>query len=170
MIEIVGEPGLGKSFLLNRVLRRGAERAVAVSARPQDLLKPFGVLEGLLRRVSPVEVERPFERRSDVRGEAELIAWGERICAALRRRLAEEPALFVVDDLQWADAWSLKAMEVLRAEGVRFLVARRPGVGAPTADYSIKLRPLRVAQRRSRAGAADRRQSLPCGPAARRAA
>ena len=142
MIEIVGEPGLGKSFLLNRVLRRGAERAVAVSARPQDLLKPFGVLEGLLRRVSPVEVERPFERRSDVRGEAELIAWGERICAALRRRLAEEPALFVVDDLQWADAWSLKAMEVLRAEGVRFLVARRPGVGAPAADYSIKLRPL----------------------------
>jgi hypothetical protein len=141
MVEIVGEPGLGKSFLLNCVLRRGPGRVIATSARPQDLLKPFGVLENLLRRAAPTEVERAFDS-ADRHGEAELIAWGERIRAALRRRLAEGPALFVVDDLQWADAWSLKAMEALRAEGLRFLVARRPGIGAPLADRSIKLHPL----------------------------
>lgn len=142
MVEIVGEPGFGKSFLLNLIVLREGRRTVATSARPQDLLKPFGVLEGLLRRASPTEIERAVDRPSDMRGEAELIAWGERLCAALRRRLAEEPVVFVVDDLQWADAWSLKAMEVLSSEGVRFLVARRPGLGAPAADHSIKLRPL----------------------------
>ncbi|WP_160296884.1 AAA family ATPase [Sphingomonas sp. ERG5] len=142
LIEIVAEPGLGKSHLLGRFADRWPERAITTAARPQAVLEPYRVLRDLLLSAATSGEDRALCRRPAMAGEAALIAWGDRICAALRRGIATRPTLLIIDDLQWADALSLKAMASLYESGARFLVARRPGKAPLAADRNITLAPL----------------------------
>jgi len=141
-VELVGDPGLGKTYLLRRLTAVAAHRVAAVSVRPQDVLEPYRTLRSLLRAVAATDADRALCDHRAPTGEAALIAWGEEICAALRGRSADDPLLLAIDDLQWADTWSVKMLESLRGERISLLVARRSGRAPLLVDRSIVLRPL----------------------------
>lgn len=131
---IVGEPGTGKSTLLEAAGKMAAGRAEVAEAKgsPSEADLPFAYIEqvfGPLATGVPVAhgAEDPLARRAVVHSLAR---------ARMRERAAQGPLLVVLDDLQWADPDSLRAVAYLarrnRGMPVALIGAARawPGLAA----------------------------------------
>ena len=145
---VAGEAGLGKSRLIGD-FAQAQPGALAVDARPGDARVPHTLLSRLLRLVlarlrGPLahevaaelahllpELGRAAPRRDA--GNARLVAALE---SALRQALADGVAGLVVDDLQFADAASVEAMQRLAGArlGLRWIVAFRAHELEPAAQ------------------------------------
>ncbi len=148
-VQIVGEPGIGKSRLLAELGRRGEDRGYLVlsgSAAEFERDIPFGVmvdalndyfgsLEPALLRALDEDVPRelaavfpalPREPNGAVSGGegAERYRLHYAVRAVLERLAARQPVLLALDDLHWADTASIEMLShLLRRFRGRLLVA-----------------------------------------------
>lgn len=131
VLTIEGEAGLGKSRLLRRVARGldgfDVHRAYGEPDAP-DIA--FSTLRELTAATGMAEPVNTFQSVSE-------------LLALVDERQRERPLAFLIDDLQWADAESVRALAGLlrRAEGDRLLVAvaTRP-LGRAHAEWQRMLR------------------------------
>ena len=152
-VLIIGEPGSGKSRLLEEAASRaGIETQLHVVGYETERQVPLAAATPLLRKLADVP---KHGARIDalVFGEQETTdALGSlRIFEAAFRALRElTPALLVFDDVQWADDLSLSLCHyLLRAardtdEGLALLAAGRPSPAAAAFDSEtvLELGPL----------------------------
>lgn len=150
IILVEGEPGIGRTRLLEEAARRAADEGFAVVAadtapelrRSADL----GLLLSALREPGPPPRPAGGQDRA-----------AERLRAALERRARSTSLLVVLDDLQWADPAMLLALRTLpirvTSSPVRWILARRTGCGGVELDrlflrlqaegaVMLRLRPL----------------------------
>ena len=166
---LVGEPGIGKTFLWEAGVGAARQRGLRVlSARGSgaETGLSFGALIDLLDRVGSEELvglpppQRQALEAALLRAEstgttpdAQAIAVG--FLNTLRSLAGREAVLVAVDDIQWLDAASADALAFaarrLEAEPVLFLLARRPGSASSVeralgerVATSLEVRPLSI--------------------------
>lgn len=143
---LVGEPGIGKSRLVEQLAARAGERGfqVAVGRCSQDDGAPplwpwVSLLHGLVEsRGGALDAELeaalsgagPAVQHDGGAGVAAFRTW-QSIAAAVTSAAADAPVLLVLDDLHWADTATLRALNHLlstAAPGPRLAVVatRRP--------------------------------------------
>ena len=145
---VAGEAGLGKSRLVGD-FAQAEPGALAVDARPGDARVPHTLLSRLLRlllaRLSgPLAHESAAELahllpelgRATPRRDASHARLGAALESALRQALADGVSGLVVDDLQFADAASVEALQQLADAGLglRWVVAFRAHELEPAAQ------------------------------------
>ena len=145
---VAGEAGLGKTRLVSD-FAHAEPGALAVDARPGDARVPHTLLSRLLRGLLarlreplPGEVAGelahllPELGRAAPRGQAGSTRFAAAVESALRQGQAEGVSGLVVDDLQFADAASVEAMQRLAGAGLglRWIVAFRAHELAPAAQ------------------------------------
>ena len=139
-LVLVGEPGIGKSALLEETVRRArGVRVVRASGVESEGKLPYA---GLLTLTRPVAGLVPSLPEPQAHALTAALALGSAppadplaVCAATLGLLAaaaeDEPVLAVVDDAQWLDAESAQAIGFaarrLADEGVAILLALREG-------------------------------------------
>ena len=158
-LSITGEPGIGKSVLLEWAVdvAAGAGHRVLL-ARGSEAARThgFGVLSDLLAGVDlestsldpPLrralaaallreEPTAPIDARAVVRGAGELFA-----------RLAHDPLLIAVDDVQWCDPESAQVLARLAREAtpIRYLLTRREGQPMTPVESALRRRALEVVE------------------------
>lgn len=114
-VLVVGDPGTGKTRLVDAALATAAElgMATAVGRCSQDDGAPplwpwYALLEGLgIDR--PPELDRP-DREDDSGAAERAFAVQDALARAVRRRAGNGPVLLVVEDLHWADTRTLRAL------------------------------------------------------------
>jgi hypothetical protein len=148
VVWLLGEPGQGKSRLLDEIRRELPAGTLRVAARPGDAAVPLALLIRLLRSVlhaQPTLVARLAQ--TPLRAPLGLLlpelapglAWpsdGDRLLlqSAVEHLLREAAVAFVLlDDLHYADAASCALLQAaLAGDAVlttRWVVAQRPGEG-----------------------------------------
>lgn len=131
VLVIEGEPGLGKSRLLKR-LSHGLDGFEVHRAygEPDAPDVAFSTLRELTASTTVAEPVNAFQAVSE-------------LLALVDERQRERPLAFLIDDLQWADAESVRALAGLmrRSEGDRLLlaVASRP-LGRAHSEWQRMLR------------------------------
>jgi DNA-binding NarL/FixJ family response regulator len=163
-LAMSGEPGIGKTTLWRYGIERGRASGFRVLVtRPAEDEMPLA-LSGLVDLFERVELDGAVLRAGDdpfVRGRAVL--------EEVRRLAADGPALIAVDDVQWLDSASARALRYalrrLDSEPVGVLAASRPGIEDPLAaaqalppgrSETLQLGPLSLgALRRVLAGTVD---------------
>ncbi|WP_328418206.1 AAA family ATPase [Micromonospora sp. NBC_00389] len=138
VLVIKGEPGVGKSALLDHAVRAADGASVLRGAGVEtDVELPFAALHLLLHPALDRLDALPGPQAAALRGAFGLapVAKADRFLVGLATlsllsELAEErPLLAVVDDAQWLDQASAAALVFasrrLQSEGVAFLVAAR---------------------------------------------
>jgi DNA-binding CsgD family transcriptional regulator/TPR repeat protein len=135
---LVGEPGIGKSRLLDEAERRSAgERILRFSGYEPESSVPLAAASSLLRRLVAASEDRTFlgllDPDADVGGLDSI-----RIFESVHRQLSRlRPAALFVDDLQWVDSLSIALCHFLvraaigSGRGLALVVASRP---SPIAD------------------------------------
>ncbi|MBV9366009.1 MAG: AAA family ATPase [Solirubrobacterales bacterium] len=135
MVQIVGEPGIGKSRLMAEVCRRGEDRGYLVlDGRAAEFERdiPFGLIvdalndylgslepallraldEGLLAELASVFPSLPrYDRiapRRDYNAERYRLHYAIR--NLLERLTARQPMVLALDDIHWADAASVEVL------------------------------------------------------------
>ena len=158
-LELIGEPGIGKSALFDVILSEArSRRFVVLQARPSQAETPlaFAVLGDLLRNITDLgalpppqarAMEAALGRRSDDAAPTSTHALGAGLAGLLGALAAAGPTLLAVDDMQWVDAASADvlafALRRLPATNTVALVARRPGGPSHfTADEQLELAAL----------------------------
>ncbi|WP_031469667.1 helix-turn-helix transcriptional regulator [Sciscionella sediminilitoris] len=147
VLVLRGEPGIGKSALLDHVARVGAEkfRVIRASGSEFEGELPFAALHQLC-----VPVLGYLDRVSDSYRDALMVAFGlaegapERFriglaaLALLAEASAQGPLVCLVDDAHWMDAASAKALTFLArriaAEPIAMIFAAREQDGAAWLD------------------------------------
>lgn len=132
-----GEPGIGKSALLEH-LRRSASgfRTLGASGAEFEMELPFAALHQLLAPVTDGLAALPGPHRTALRGAfglesgaADPFLVGVGSLGLLTETAAERPLLCVIDDAQWLDRASAKALAFLArrvaAEPVALVFAAR---------------------------------------------
>jgi DNA-binding CsgD family transcriptional regulator len=99
VLLVEGEPGTGKSLLLEEAVRAAATRGLSFAAGRAHELGPSAPAEPLLSALG----ERPVQ-------EAWIV---ERMRASLEKRAGAGPVLVSLDDLHWADPATLAALQML---------------------------------------------------------
>ena len=148
-LVIVGEPGIGKSALLEDTRdRAGDMQVLAARGVESESELPFAALHQLLRPALEHIDELPQPQAAALRGalglEVEEGSAQERFlifaaCLSLLSELAERrPVLCLVDDAHWLDAGSADALRFvvrrLDAEGIVMLFGAREGEGFDATD------------------------------------
>ncbi len=144
IVVVRGEPGIGKSSLLDHAVDRAVRRGFAVrratftvvsEQTAHGLLWEWFGAEAYADAVAPV-FDGPAEMlRGVLRGErtAEPVALTYAAQWAISGLDEEQPLLLAVDDLQWADAASRRLLTTLAArlltERVAIVIAARPDPG-----------------------------------------
>ncbi len=144
VVVVDGPPGIGKSTLLDQLRRSvGSQQLadiVSVTAEPAEAGLAFGVLSGVLAGLDPAA---PF---AAVPAGADAFAVG---LTLLTRLGGAGPArLLVVDDVQWADAASLRsllfALRRLRGERLLAVLSVRTGDAVPDDLARLQAHPATV--------------------------
>lgn len=133
-----GEPGIGKTSLLDSVVEDGAAAGFAVArgkAEDLDAVAPLSTLMASLRPLLPATALEQLAVRYDQR------LWlVEQLAGHLEARALAAPVLVSVDDVQWADQLSLFALRVLparlRSSPVLWVLASRDEHGGPAAEIA----------------------------------
>lgn len=145
---VVGEPGLGKTRLLEEtvaVARQRGFRIVRGQAHEADRSRPYGVwreaLGGFGAGASPVDDDGGQDRTARERYLSEV---SERLLGAGG---GEEPVLVAVDDVQWCDAASADLIQTLfrsgRGRPLLVMMTARSGELADNPQVLQLLRSLR---------------------------
>ncbi|MCC2278054.1 AAA family ATPase [Streptomyces sp. ET3-23] len=146
LVGVHGPPGIGRSALLDRaaaLAERAGVRTVAAQACREETDLPHGVAEQLHAALGTGR--QPAD-----------------LCRALLAAAREQPLLVVVDDVQWADTPSLRALQALarRLAGTSLmLLTARSDALPPGPDDRIEPCPLTD-------GHAVARHTLDLGPLA----
>jgi len=150
-LVIEGEPGIGKSALWRTIVDEAmATGRRVLASRPSELEADLShasltdLLGPVADEIRPI-LSPPQHRALDIAllaadpdtEPADLRALGTAFQAGLRHLASEEPVIVAVDDLQWTDTASARALNFaarrLVDERVGFIVARRSGPGSPVA-------------------------------------
>ena len=162
VVAVVGETGVGSSSLIRALspevrLRGGS--LVTAACREQHLPEPYAVWNKVLRAVRRLPVkstrqwrelpllEASLERASDeqTRGGSKMRLL-EELADFLRLAAQQRPLLFLLDDMQWADAASWDALEYLtpQLESERILFALTIRTGEQSDDALERWAQLRT--------------------------
>lgn len=152
-VQLIGEPGIGKSRLVRELRRRAAERgfvcAEAFCSQDEGAppLWPWVALLDALARQTGADVP-------DLRGtEGSQFELWEAIAGAVHAAVAQHPVLLTVDDIHWADPSTVRALRHLVDVTARgrlvITTARRPypepaGAQAGLADAFARRHCLRI--------------------------
>ncbi len=154
VLVLRGEPGIGKSALLDHAAERAGEehRLIRVTGVESEADLPFAGLHLLLAPALdrlpalPAPQRRALENAfglADV-GPADRLLTGLATLALLAELAADRPLVCLVDDAQWLDRASAEALLLaarrLDREGVVLLFAARDGEGAFAAPGLPELR------------------------------
>lgn len=144
-VRFEGEPGIGKSTVWREGIRRAADRGIGVLvARPSEVETGYAYagLGDLLAEVDDAILMRiPEPQRLVVRaalllsqapgGAIDERTVGAGLLSTLRVLAEEQPRLIAVDDVQWLDLPSARALAFaarrLRGERIGICVTARPG-------------------------------------------
>jgi class 3 adenylate cyclase/RecA/RadA recombinase len=173
VVEIVGEPGAGKSRLAVELLAScGALEPVVVIGDPTSARTPFGSLRnGLRRRVGPARARRhdlaPLFRPPNADAPPMTEQAQRRLHEALIDALDDNTALvLVVDDAQWLDDASRALLTAIAAasndRGWLLCITRRTGSEPLAAPPAVRVHRLRL---RALSGAAVRAIAREATPA-----
>lgn len=159
VVLLVGEPGIGKTHLLQSVVALAGMRfhVLHASGREREQHLPFQLLAEAIRsaRVPPDELRRAAGTYVDTLNElvpelesTPTTGWSNELPQVTRRRVLEgalsmlrklseqRPLLVALDDLHWADPSSLDALVFcarrLRSSAVLWIGAARPGESEQT--------------------------------------
>ncbi len=135
LLQLIGEPGIGKSRLLAELCRRGEERGhLVLEGRAAEFERdiPFGLIvdalndylgslepallrsldESLLTELAAVFPALPSQYRGDASGGegAERYRLHYAVRSLLERLTARQPMLLALDDVHWADAASVELL------------------------------------------------------------
>jgi DNA-binding CsgD family transcriptional regulator len=144
---IEGEPGIGKTTLLDQLLAAARERGYAVlSCRPTrsemdlsyvGLVELFDPLDAPAVAALPAPQARVLNmvlRREEPDGTFDRLSLGVAVVAAVRALTADRPVLLAVDDAQWLDHPTARtlafAVRRLAGAAVRVAVVRSPVRGS----------------------------------------
>jgi ATP/maltotriose-dependent transcriptional regulator MalT len=121
-VLVSGEPGIGKTRLVEQAARTAAERGLRVLWATCWEGDGVPALWPWTRLVPEFEWHRGTPARGTGEDRFRLF---EDVTALLRRTAAERPLLLVIDDLQWADTASLLLLRFVahHLRGTRLLVA-----------------------------------------------
>ena len=130
VVLIEGPAGMGKTALVDRFVQLEDDiRVLRASGEPWEALVPYGVVDQLTRGagVTPARILAGRERALPV---DEPIGVGGRLLDLLGQLDAKRPVVLVIDDAQWADLDSLRALlfalRRLVADPVLALLTVRP--------------------------------------------
>jgi DNA-binding CsgD family transcriptional regulator len=145
VLVLTGEPGVGKSALLEAAAGRAAGmRVLRAAGTEHEAELPFSGIHELLQPVLGLTGDLPGPQAAALRGAlaisdeaAERFAVSAAVLGLLGAAAAEAPVLVVVDDAQWIDTASLQALgfAARRLRRAAVVVAFRdevaPGFAAP---------------------------------------
>ncbi len=154
-LTIVGEPGVGKTALLEEARRRAAAmRILSATGVESESELPFASLHELLRPLLALLPEIPASQAGALasalaleEGDADTLAVGAGTLSLLVEAAEQVPVLVLLDDVHWLDRASAEALAFAarrtRAEQIAVLAAFRPG-SAPAFEPlpRLELEPL----------------------------
>ncbi|TDC92018.1 LuxR family transcriptional regulator [Actinomadura sp. 7K507] len=127
---VEGEPGIGRTRLLEEAARTAADRGFAVVADTAPELRRPAALELLLSVLDEPGPQSPPAGGQD--------RSAERLQAALEQRARTTSLLVLLDDLQWAEPATILALRTLpirlASSPVCWILARRTGSGGAELD------------------------------------
>src|SRR5262249_27337110 len=136
VLVVEGEPGIGKSRLLDEALGGSHRCAVLRGAAGDELCRdrPLGVLRTALRDAAPVSDAATGP------GETGFLLVAA-LAEELERRAATDPVVLVLEDVQWGDVATLRALPALarRLAGTAFtlVVTVRTPPRPPHLDHLV---------------------------------
>ncbi len=111
---LVGEPGIGKSWLTGQLAQEAAGRGFVVAkgaCSQDDGAPPLWPWLGVLQALQPGEdLSSLTEQAADTSAATKAFETSDRIAKALFAAAAETPTLVVLDDLHWADDATLRTL------------------------------------------------------------
>ncbi|TDQ45977.1 helix-turn-helix transcriptional regulator [Actinorugispora endophytica] len=150
VLVLVGDPGMGKSALLDSAARRAeasGARVLRAEGRESESTLAFSALQQLLRPVSAEVDGLPERQRTAIRdafgagpatAEPDLMLIGVAVLSLLSALGDQHPVLVVLDDAQWFDRASLDTLSFaarrLEGEPVTMLIGARAGDHLPGLD------------------------------------
>ena len=127
LVLVVGPSGIGKTALIRHALRRWDARTVWVSGDPSEVTLAGGVLDQL---ASQLGVPGVFDVEISESSAASPLGAGKILLDAIGAGSIGSPLVVVVDDANWADDLSLKALTFafrrMQSSPVLGIVVTRP--------------------------------------------
>lgn len=127
LILVVGPSGIGKTALIRHALRQWGAPPVWVSGDPSEVMLAGGLLDQLANQLGTPDI---FAAELSEASPASPLGAGKILLDAILAAPVETPLVLVVDDANWADDLSIKALTFafrrLQSNPVIGIVVTRP--------------------------------------------